>query len=91
VPLSWSELARRTWREVVEDDVLGLAAQLSYYVFLALFPAMLFLLALASVFRRRPDRTLRASDLWTLAFAIVMPSSQSRSHARAPFRHDTDL
>ena len=33
VPLSWSELARRTWREVIEDDVLGLAAQLSYYFF----------------------------------------------------------
>jgi membrane protein len=50
VSLSWSELARRTWREVVDDDVLGLAAQLSYYFFLALFPAMLFLLALASFF-----------------------------------------
>ncbi len=50
VPLTWSELARRTWREVGEDDVLGLAAQLSYYFFLALFPALLFLLALASFF-----------------------------------------
>jgi membrane protein len=50
VPLSWSELARRTAREVIEDDVLGLAAQLSYYFFLALFPAILFLLALASFF-----------------------------------------
>ena len=47
---SWIELARRTWREVVDDDVLGLAAQLSYYFFLALFPAILFLLALASFF-----------------------------------------
>jgi len=47
---SWFELARRTWREVVDDDVLGLAAQLSYYFFLALFPAILFLLALASFF-----------------------------------------
>jgi membrane protein len=47
---SWTELARRTWREVVDDDVLGLAAQLSYYFFLALFPAILFLLALASFF-----------------------------------------
>ena len=37
-------------REVVDDDVLGLAAQLSYYFFLALFPAILFLLALASFF-----------------------------------------
>jgi membrane protein len=50
VSLSWPELARRTWREVVDDDVLGLAAQLSYYFFLALFPAILFLLAVASFF-----------------------------------------
>ena len=48
--LSWSELTRRTWHEVVDDDVFGLAAQLSYYFFLALFPAILFLLALASFF-----------------------------------------
>ena len=48
--LSWSALARRTWREIVADDVLGMAAQLSYYFFLALFPAILFLLALASFF-----------------------------------------
>ena len=50
LPISWSELARRTWREAIDDDVLGLAAQLSYYFFLALFPAILFLLALASFF-----------------------------------------
>src|SRR5688572_1608296 len=48
--VTWSELARRTWRDAVEDDVLGLAAQLSYYFFLALFPAILFLLAVASFF-----------------------------------------
>jgi membrane protein len=50
VALPWSELARRTWREALDDDVLGLAAQLAYYFFLALFPAILFLLALASFF-----------------------------------------
>jgi membrane protein len=50
VPVPWSELARRTLRESLADDVLGLAAQLSYYFFLALFPALLFLLALASFF-----------------------------------------
>ena len=50
VPLSSWELARRTGREVLDDDVFGLAAQLSYYFFLALFPAILFLLALASFF-----------------------------------------
>ncbi len=50
VSLSWTELARRTWRESIADDVPGLAAQLSYFFFLALFPAILFLLALASFF-----------------------------------------
>jgi membrane protein len=50
VPLSGSELVRRTWREAMDDDITGLAAQLSYYFFLALFPAVLFVLAVASFF-----------------------------------------
>ena len=50
IPLSWGELLKRTFKEANEDDVLGLAAQLAYYFFLALFPAVLFLLALASFF-----------------------------------------
>ena len=48
VPLSWKELAKRTYTEVVADNCLGLAAQLAYYFFLALFPALLFLVALIS-------------------------------------------
>lgn len=50
VSLSWPQLIRRTIRESRADDVLGLAAQLAYYFFLALFPAMLVLLAIASFF-----------------------------------------
>jgi membrane protein len=50
LPLSWPELARRTYQKATEDNFLDLAAQLSYYFFLALFPAILFLLALASFF-----------------------------------------
>ena len=50
IAISGAELSRRTWRESIDDDVLGLAAQLAYYFFLALFPAILFLLALASFF-----------------------------------------
>jgi hypothetical protein len=38
--LSASELIRRTMREASSDDIFGLAAQLSYYFFLALFPAI---------------------------------------------------
>jgi membrane protein len=48
--LTWRDLAVKTYHEVIDDDVLGLAAQLSYYFFLALFPAILFVLALASFF-----------------------------------------
>jgi len=50
IPLSWTELIKRTLKETNDDDCLGLAAQLAYYFFLALFPAVLFLLALASFF-----------------------------------------
>jgi membrane protein len=48
IPISWTELLKRTAKETSEDNVAGLAAQLAYYFFLALFPALLFLIALAS-------------------------------------------
>lgn len=48
VPLSYGELLKRTVRETIDDDGLGLAAQLAFYFFLALFPTLLFLIALAS-------------------------------------------
>src|SRR5262249_62085914 len=50
IPLTWNDLLKRTYAEVLADNCLGLAAQLSYYFFLALFPALLFLVALASFF-----------------------------------------
>jgi membrane protein len=48
--LTWTDVLRRTYQEFLDDDVLGMAAQLAYYFFLALFPALLFGLALASFF-----------------------------------------
>ncbi len=50
IPLTWPQLFKRTAREMIADDCFGLAAQLAYYFFLALFPAFLFLVALASFF-----------------------------------------
>ena len=50
VPLSWSELARRTARECWKDDILNLAAQQAYYFFFALFPALLTFISIASFF-----------------------------------------
>jgi membrane protein len=48
VPIGWTELFKRTGREMMADDALSLAAQLAYYFFLALFPALLFLVAIVS-------------------------------------------
>jgi membrane protein len=48
--LSWKDLATRTVKDSIQDDAAGIAAQLAYYFFLALFPALLFLVALASFF-----------------------------------------
>src|SRR6185295_14715056 len=50
VPLPWSEILKRTFKAAYDDNCLGLAAQLAYYVFLSLFPALLFLLAIAGLF-----------------------------------------
>jgi membrane protein len=50
VPIGWSEVLKRTFHETINDDCLDLAAELAYYFFLALFPALLFLVALASFF-----------------------------------------
>ena len=47
---SWSELTKRTVKDAIQDDAAGIAAQLAYYFFLSLFPALLFLVALASFF-----------------------------------------
>src|SRR5438034_1967840 len=48
IPISWTEIVKRTASEVQADNCLGLAAQLAYYFFLALFPALLFFVALVS-------------------------------------------
>jgi membrane protein len=45
-PISIIEILRRTIAEIGEDNCVGLAAQLAFYFFLALFPALLFLVAL---------------------------------------------
>jgi membrane protein len=50
IPLTWTELFKRTLKETSADDCLGLAAQLAYYSLLALAPAIVFLVALASFF-----------------------------------------
>jgi membrane protein len=50
VPIGWTEILKRTFKESLADDIMSLSAQLAYYFFLSLFPALLFLVSLASFF-----------------------------------------
>jgi membrane protein len=45
-PTSWWAVLKTTAAEFLDDNCLGLAAQLAFYGLLALFPALLFLVAL---------------------------------------------
>src|SRR6266487_2752681 len=46
VPVAWSQVMKRTVKDLLDDHCLGLAAQLAYYFLLALFPALLFFVVL---------------------------------------------
>ena len=51
VTLTWAEILRRTFVDAIfKHNCLGMAAQLAYYFFFSLFPALLFLIAVASYF-----------------------------------------
>lgn len=50
--LSLLELAKRVGRSANEDDVFGRSAELAYYFFLALFPALIFFTALIGMLAR---------------------------------------
>ena len=74
VPLSWGEILKRTFNEAFfKDNCLGMAAQLAYYFFFALFPALLFLLAVASYF---PIDTL-VDDLFRSLGGFLPPEVMS--------------
>ena len=66
--LAWRTILIGTARETLRDDAQGLAAQLSYYFFLSLFPTLLALVAFASLF---PLRSL--TDEVTRFLAPIAP------------------
>src|SRR5438067_12016985 len=49
VPLGWTEILKRTGSDIYASNCFGWAASLAYYFFLALFPALLFVVSLASM------------------------------------------
>jgi membrane protein len=78
--IGWWELLKRTAKETYEDDCLGLAAQLAYYFILALFPALLFLLALASFFpiEKVTDEVMRGLSNVAPADVVQLITEQMR-------------
>ena len=72
VQLSWPEIVKRTLRKALwNDNCPALAAQLAYYFFFALFPALLFLVALASYF---PVTNL-IDDMFTRLGGLLPPAA----------------
>src|SRR5262249_35160683 len=53
----FSELLKRTWRKIQADNCINLAAQMSYFFVLSLFPFLLFLAAVIGY--------LPFTDLWS--------------------------
>ncbi len=48
--IGWGALFKRTFKEAYADNCLGLSAQLAYYFFLSVFPALLVVVAMTSAF-----------------------------------------
>ena len=72
VRLSWTEILRRTFTEAfIKDNCLGMAAQLAYYFFFALFPTLLVLLAIAQYFLD----TETVLQMFTLMGSFVPPDA----------------
>ena len=64
-------LLRKTGKEISEDNVLGLGAQLAYYFFFSLFPLMLFLTPLVGLIGDKKENF----ELIMRRLAAVVPQS----------------
>jgi uncharacterized BrkB/YihY/UPF0761 family membrane protein len=82
--LTWKELTRRVWKETCEDELLGRAAQLAFYLLLALFPALLFLTALFGPF---PITIQRQGQKQTLAVSHRRHHSIESVSSSGPWEH----
>lgn len=60
---SWKYTARKAWTEFVRDECTDLAAALTYYAVLALFPALLAMVSLLGVFGQGESTTNALLDM----------------------------
>jgi membrane protein len=71
--LSKKQLARRVYREVMDNNLLGRAAELAYNFVLAMFPALLFLLSVFGLFAAH--RTALRSSLLSYFSDFLPPAA----------------
>jgi membrane protein len=72
IPIGWRNLIRRTGAEILDDNCFGLAAQLAFYFFLALFPALLVAVSLVGILPIRSAFNEALRNLSTVAPEEVM-------------------
>jgi hypothetical protein len=80
VPLTWRESSKRTMREAIADNIMGMSAQLAYYFFFSLFPALLLLIAIASYF---PVQTL-VDEVFKAMSGFAPPEGTAHHHRADP-------
>lgn len=84
---SWKPIARRTWASMSEDDLTGRSAQLAYYFFFSLFPALVALSAalglVAASGRAFSDRLIGnlSAVIPPAAFSIVLSTFEQTTKA----------
>jgi len=86
LPISWKDLVKRTAREVQADNCLNLAAQLAFYFFLALFPALLFLVALLSFLPTEKARVSARATVKAREKVTATATAKAKAKARVPWR-----
>ena len=82
----WGVVLARTGRAMYEDDCLGWAGELAFFWFLALFPALLFVVALAGSFpvQHLIDAVWKPCSRWRPA---MCSSSSGTSSSRSGSDH----
>jgi membrane protein len=69
---SWGYVLRKTWREFGDDHCTDLAAGLTYYAVLALFPAAIAVISLVGVFGQGKDSVQKITEILQ---PLVSPST----------------
>lgn len=73
--VSWGEIFKRTLKEANQDDILGRAAQLSYYFLLSIFPLLVCLIAMLGFFSSTGEHIRQELFLFVRR---VLPGSASQ-------------